>query len=605
MKEYTPEEQLKSLMSELDRLKDYDLSDEVQDTLGEAVKYAEDMEEIISTEFGKGRQAAIYQVSQVFSTTLDLDEVLNQVMDAVIQVTGAERGFLMLLDSETGEMKPRAARNIEQETLESGDVEISETVINTVMESGEGVVSEDAQTDPRFSGQGSIVLFSLRSILCAPLRTHGETIGVIYVDNRAQSGIFTSEDLELLNPLVTQAAIAIENARLYTSTDRALTARVAELETLTQIDHELNAQLDIDHVVEITHRWAKNGTQADHSWLLISGDDSTMSVAPVKGGERKISLGDSLNESIFQTLNGITPLTFPPSGGVPARLVAPLHSAGKPVGALVVERRAAFPDSALKFLERLAGRAAAAIENALLYQAVQTANREKAKFVSVVTHELRIPMTSIKGYTDLLNQEAVGPINEQQRNFLGVIKNNVERMAALVSDLSDISRIETGRLVLKPDFVSVRESLDEVLDNFIHRLEEKDQTLKQEVASDLPDVYADPNRMVQVLNNLINNAWKYTPSGGIITIQAEKRDNFVRIEVSDNGIGISSEDQEQLFAQFFRSDVPVVREEQGWGLGLNVAKRLVILMGGDMGAQSELDEGSTFWFTLPTTKAES
>ena len=162
----------------------------------------------------------------------------------------------------------------------------------------------------------------------------------------------------------------------------------------------------------------------------------------------------------------------------------------------------------------IANRAAAAIENARLYQAVQQANQAKSKFVSVVSHELRIPMTSIQGYTDLPRQEVVGSVNEQQLSFLDVIRNNVVRMGAMVSDLADISRIETGLFRLEYDIISIPRYIEETLSSLRPKIKEKEQTLNIVIASDLPNVYADPNRLVQVLTNLVSNAWKYSPKGG-------------------------------------------------------------------------------------------
>lgn len=232
---------------------------------------------------------------------------------------------------------------------------------------------------------------------------------------------------------------------------------------------------------------------------------------------------------------------------------------------------------------------------------LEGSRQARSKFVSVVTHELRVPMTSIKGYADLLRQGAVGPLNDMQLNFVNVIRNNLDRMSTLVSDLSDISRIESGRLKLDSAFISVDGCIEAALGALRPKLEEKGLALDTAIAPDLPRVFTDPNRLLQILNYLLSNAYKYTPRGGQIRVaaQVDEGGDFVRLEVSDTGIGISPQDQASLFTQFFRSEAPAVREEPGWGLSLNIAKNLVEAMGGAIGFTSSLGAGSTFWFTIP------
>jgi adenylate cyclase len=166
---------------------------------------------------------ALYGVSQAIGSSLDLQEVLNEVMDQIIRLTGAERSFLMLFDLETGELQFQAARNMDRETIASSSFEISRGIVNQVAITGEPVVTTNAQADPRFKTRESVIGYSLRSILCVPLRARGEITGVIYADNRVRTGLFSDRDRDLLTTFAVQAAVAIENARLFESVVNAKT----------------------------------------------------------------------------------------------------------------------------------------------------------------------------------------------------------------------------------------------------------------------------------------------------------------------------------------------------------------------------------------------
>jgi len=158
---------------------------------------------------------ALQDVGAVINSSLEQMDVLNMVMDTIIQLTGAERSFLMLYDDESGELTVEVARNINRETLEGSSFEISRSIVSSVAESGEPVVTTNAQADPRFAGQESIISYNLRSILCVPLKIKDNTIGVIYADNRIVSGIFVDTDRDILAAFANQAAVAVENARLF------------------------------------------------------------------------------------------------------------------------------------------------------------------------------------------------------------------------------------------------------------------------------------------------------------------------------------------------------------------------------------------------------
>jgi len=173
---------------------------------------------------------ALTEISQVINSSLELDEVLRIVMDNIIRLTEAERGFLMLRD-DSGQMTTRIARNWEQESLNESEHAVSRTVIQRVIETGDAILTTNAQEDPRFGGHESIIAFNLRSILCVPLKVKNELIGVIYADNRIRSGIFSESERDLLGVFANQGAIAIDNARLFSSLRRTL-AEVTELKNM-------------------------------------------------------------------------------------------------------------------------------------------------------------------------------------------------------------------------------------------------------------------------------------------------------------------------------------------------------------------------------------
>jgi hypothetical protein len=285
-----------------------------------------------------------------------------------------------------------------------------------------------------------------------------------------------------------------------------------------------------------------------------------------------------------------------------AMLSAPLKIGEKTVGVLgvgnsVTERP--FSKHARQLLMALADYAAIAIENARLYEGVQQANQAKSEFVSLVAHELRTPMTSIQGYADMLLKEACGPLSSQQTQFIQTIRGNVVRMGILVSDLQDVSRIETGHMQLERRPSDFEDVLRDALQAIQGQIRARGQQLSVDVQENLPQVNADPARLAQVLINLLSNAYKYTPEGGRIHVRVWRQGDDVHCAISDTGIGISAADQAKLFNKFFRSSNVEALEKPGTGLGLCIVKHLVELHGGRIGVESRLGKGATFVFTTP------
>jgi signal transduction histidine kinase len=281
-------------------------------------------------------------------------------------------------------------------------------------------------------------------------------------------------------------------------------------------------------------------------------------------------------------------------------IVSPLWSPAEETAcALYLDRppdQEPFSEADLGLLQAFVDQATVAIQNAYAFYEAASAETE---FASMIAHDLRLPTTNVRGYSDLLLKETVGPLSDMQKQFLSVIHNNTYYMETLTYNLSDVAKIDHNRMPLNPVPINLETSVNAVLDKLGPKIEEKEQTLELDLPT-LPDVIADKARLEQVVRVVLENAHLYTPAGGKIAVAAKEQDGFVRLAVADTGIGISPEDQEtRLFTKFFRADDPVVQEHKGGGNNLYIAKRLVELMGGQMGAESELAKGSTFWFTLP------
>src|SRR5215831_11713904 len=242
---------------------------------------------------------------------------------------------------------------------------------------------------------------------------------------------------------------------------------------------------------------------------------------------------------------------------------------------------------------------AESLERALEQQnlAIQEANRLKSEFVSMVSHELRTPLTSIQGYAELMLEDE--QITEEQRESLTLVKKNADRLLGLINDLLDLSRIEAGRLDLHRTSLDLACLIPEVARSLRPLIEAKRQQLKLDLGDALPAVWADANRVTQILTNLISNAHKYTLVDGSITVAARPDDGFVRVDVSDTGIGLSPEDQAQLFTKYFRAHDRLSQATSGTGLGLVITRLLVELHGGRITVSSAPGQGSTFSFSLP------
>ena len=225
-------------------------------------------------------------------------------------------------------------------------------------------------------------------------------------------------------------------------------------------------------------------------------------------------------------------------------------------------------------------------------------NQEKNRFLGIAAHDLRNPLATVRGLSEILLTEATGPLTEEQQQYLTVIHTASNGMLALVNDLLDVSIIESGRLELQVQKESITQLIEERLQ--IHRVlaEKKDVSFQYQFA-EVPDLFFDRDRIAQVFDNLLSNAIKFSPAGQLIQIAVAQDKRAVRVSVRDEGAGISLQDQHKIFREFEKSDAKPTAGEPSTGLGLAIAKKILDAHHGTMEVESQTGAGSTFSFTLP------
>jgi signal transduction histidine kinase len=566
----------------------------------------------------------INELTISLTSTIELEALLELILDKAIALLNTEAGTFMVAIPDTGELEFKVVRGPASAHLVGTRLPVGTGLAGTAAQTGRPVIVNRVHDDDRwFASVDQNTAYDSHSILTVPMIRQNTALGVLQVINKRNGGQFVEEDQRLLLAFAGQAVVAMENARLLEQTDLALKNSVDELFMLQQLDRDLNTTLDLTHVLNLTLDRTLAICKADAGAILLldeegkpyrivtRGYDSWFDpydidvqsglVGKVIASEEPYITGDVHQEPDYVTANSRTK----------SQMTLPLTNKQQLIGVISIE---SFGENAYAALDvetavRVTNHAAVAIANAVLYEQINEANLAKSEFVSMVSHELKTPMTSMRGYTDLLLSGMTGELNVQQRNFLETIAANIQRMGQQIQDLTDISRIETGRLHIVAAPTSIIDVMNETLQTVKPLCEEKDVRLHLQLPDDLPMVFVDKNRLVQVMTNLLSNACKYSPSDTDVQVIFEEKSveqenghephKMVQCSVADRGYGISEADQKKLFTKFFRSDDPNIRQAKGTGLGLSITKGIIEIQGGEIWVKSEIGKGTTFAFTMP------
>jgi two-component system, OmpR family, phosphate regulon sensor histidine kinase PhoR len=486
---------------------------------------------------------AIERIGRKVTSLLDLDSVLTSVVDAAVELTAAEEGSLLLLDESTGELYIRAERNFQQEIVSTFRLPVSDPLAAQVLRTGKPLLINEK------TPQKIKTSFFVHTLLYVPLMVQEHAIGMLEVDHRQRGKSFNNDHVTMLLALADYAAIAIENARLYSHSE---SERLRLESILTGIEE---AVVVVDH---------------DHRLVLINHK-----ACEAFGITEQNVIGRRVREVV--PASELLEILVDPNPTVPSRIELSLED-GRVLNAQIT----ALPEIGL-------------VVTMQDITHLKELDRIKSDFVNTVSHDLRSPLTAILGYVELIGR--VGSLNPQQHEFIHRIEISVHNITALINDLLDLGRIEAGFDVRK-EVVPLATLIQYTVDSMKNRFAEKSQTPAMIIADNLPAVLGNPIRLRQMLNNLITNSIKYTPVGGTVTISAHSEAGQIILQVSDNGPGIPPADQPYIFDKFYRaSNVPL--DAPGTGLGLAIVKSIVENHLGRVWVDSALGQGSTFTIVLP------
>jgi signal transduction histidine kinase len=480
--------------------------------------------------------------------------------------------------------------------------------------------------------------FGYRASLSVPLMREGRPLGAIHL-RRTEARLFTERQIALLQTFADQAAIAIENVRLFTDLQtrtQELTRSVGQLTALGEVARAVSSTLELQTVLStiVSRAIQLSGTdggsvyeydEATEEFSLRASRnlpeayvEQVRDTRPRKGesavgrvaqSREPVQIADISDPAAYESRVRNMLLQI----GLRSLLAVPLIAEDQLVGALIVMRRrtGTFAAEEVALLQTFATQSALAIQNARLFREIEDKSRQleaasqhKSEFLANMSHELRTPLNAIIGFSEVLTDRMFGELNEKQEEYLKDIYASGTHLLSLINDILDLSKIEAGRMELELTDFHLPTALDNAMTLVRVRATRRGIALHANVGDRLGEIRADERKIRQVVLNLLSNAIKFTPEGGLIEVGAVSKDGFVEVSVSDTGIGIAPEDQEKVFEEF-RQVGTAAKKVEGTGLGLTLCRKFVELHGGRIWVKSELGAGSTFTFTIPVRCVES
>ncbi|MEN6464171.1 MAG: ATP-binding protein, partial [Syntrophaceae bacterium] len=543
-----------------------------------------------STQSSRFDLNTVVKASGAISREIRLDKLLSELIKIIMENAGAQRGFLILNDEGRltieahGSIESGEEPVLESVTLDESD-RLSPAIVHFVERTKKTLVLADAARQGNFTQDEYVRRAQPRSVLCMPIMNQATLTGILYLENNIASGAFTNQMVELLAILGSQAAISIENARLYSKLQES----------------ESNYRGLYENAVEGIFQCTPEGKMlsCNPSLARIMGFDSPEELLPKS---RNIFDGYPDKKRLDEMLGLLSD-----HGQIVGFEIRIFRRNRKIIWVSVSARTVRDSNGALLCYEGslidISDQKEKETERRER-EAAEAASRAKGEFLARMSHEIRTPMNAIIGMTDLV---LGGELPEKEREYLRIAGSSAHSLLGLINDILDFSKIEAGKLDIESVELEVAKIIESVQDMFGDRVLENGIELITDVDPNLPRILmGDPLRLRQILINLIGNAVKFTKTGEIIISVGLEKDEeetlTLGFAVRDTGIGIAPEKAAMLFEAFTQADGSITRQYGGTGLGLAICKNLTELMGGQIWVESEPGVGSAFHFTTQLQK---
>lgn len=583
-----------------------------------------------SSEMKKKTQelSALYRVAKTVSQPLDVDEILNKTLKTVLQIMVADGGGIYLMEEDGRYLNLKVYKGLSQNFIE---------VVNKI-ELGIGIsgqavklkkpVSMEISKYPTSDLVPLLQKEGVKSLASAPLLYKGKILGAINIIHR-RPYTFSQDELDLFGSIASELGVAIENSRLFAELER----HNKMLDTLYAIESVVSRSLDLEEIFNVALSKALEVTDTEGG-TLYSLDGDVLRLDAFSGlstefkekayfrklGEGIPGIAAQLGKPITMDISQFpTPslLPFLEKEGLVSFIGTPLMSKGKVVGAMGMgtSKKRIFTKEDLDLLLSIGNVIGIAVENARLYKEsienlqklqkayheLQTLDKMKDDLISNVSHELKTPLISIKGYGELLYDEKLGGLSEEQKKSLEAIIRNADRLTRLINSILFISKLQAGKVEFKFESLDIKEILKICVDDFKRIMDKKQIQLEIDIP-EIPKILGDKDRFIEVIINLLDNAIKFSPEGGKISIKAQGEEEFLHLIISDNGIGISPDILPKLFTRFYQVDASTARKFGGTGIGLYITKNIIDAFKGKIWIESEVGKGTTVHVLLPVTK---